>query len=210
MLKLPIPCSPSPVHNVYRDWNKIIPSIRPIISLYNSHIYISVLLITAKYTGHSSFRLHFLSINGNGIYLRRERLNCRLRKVPFLRKKKFRSRVRAVRIVSVYANCESRLKSEFTARCDWCRNSSWERCPGMNETSWLCKRAGLPRRSKPVNAKVFHFEYYSSLSFRRRQSHRRLLLNREAGGFTSDVVRTMNCRTAWRILRDMANWSDIP
>lgn len=82
------------VHNTYRNYcNEIIPSIyiRSIISLYNAHI--SVLLITVKYTAHSSFRLHFLSINGNGIYLR-------LKEVPFLRvEKKFRSRVRAVRII---------------------------------------------------------------------------------------------------------------
>lgn len=46
-------------------------------------------------------------------------------------------------------------RNELTAtRCGWCGNP-WEKCHRMNETSKLCKR-GLPRRSNPVNAKVFH------------------------------------------------------
>ena len=78
-----------------------------------------------------SFHLHFLLINGNRIYLQRDTWSLTQRSFS---EKKFRSRVRAVEIIS--ANCKSHLKSEFTVRCDWCRNSPWE-----NEVPGWTRRA---------------------------------------------------------------------
>lgn len=101
----------------------------------------SELLITVKYT---IFVILFaLSVDKRKRNLFATRYSV-VDSEEFLRieKKKFRSRVCAALRLYRYANCESHLKSEFIVRCDWCCNSPWEKCPGMNETSWLCKRAG--------------------------------------------------------------------
>lgn len=170
----------------------------------NKIYYIIVCIFTLKFPKFGNFnseiRTIFVTSFALSVDKRKRHLfatrNSVIREVPFLRVEKNFARVYVPLRLYRCANCESHLKSEFIARCDWCRNSPWERCPGMNETSWLCKRAGLPRRSKPVNAKVFHFECYSSLSFRRRRSRRRLLLSlKNRRGFTSDAVRALNCRT---------------
>ncbi|TGZ32374.1 hypothetical protein DBV15_07450 [Temnothorax longispinosus] len=100
--------------------------------------------------------LSIVKIHGNGIYLRDAS-----EKYRFSVSKKFRSRARSVRIVSVREPRES---------------------PSSQERVYREMRLRCCNSTKPVNAKVFHFECYSSLSFRRRQSRRRLLLNSRSRG----------------------------